>query len=71
MNPSPTNHTVTAALLWFITAQGGHWLITPMRHPDAGTLRTTLVSMQVLVCLAGIVWLWRTGRLKKSAPPAR
>ena len=71
MNPSPANHIVAALLLGFIAAQGVHWLITPMGHPGAGTLRTILVSMQVLACLAGIVWLWRTGRLKKSAPSAR
>lgn len=49
-----------AGFLMAVAAQGGNWLITPMSHPDASTLRTYAVVAQVAICAGVSLWLtWR------------
>lgn len=53
--------------LWFVAANGVHWLITPAAHPDASTFRYVWAWAEVVVCgLAG----WRLiRRARKSGGP--
>ena len=62
-----------AGFLMAVAAQGANWLITPMSHPGASTLRTSGVVAQVLLCLGISLWLmWRQrASLSKAAWPAR
>jgi hypothetical protein len=53
-----------------LAAWAGNWLITPMSHPDATTLRRTLVIAQALVCLAVALFLFLTKRPRVSSSPA-
>ena len=56
---------VLGVVLWFIAAQGAHWLITPANHPAATTFQYVWVWGQIIVCgIAG----WRL--MKRSQPPA-
>jgi hypothetical protein len=49
-----------SGFLMAIGCQGVNWLITPMSHPAASTLRTYAVIGQVILCLGIGLWLiWR------------
>jgi hypothetical protein len=61
---------VTAGFFLTLAAWSGNWLITPMSHPDATPLRTTLVIVQALVCLAIALFLFITKRPRVSSSPA-
>ncbi len=54
----------------FVGAHAFHWFITPMRHPDAGALRTALVAVQALVGIGGAFWLLRSRRRPESIASA-
>lgn len=41
-----------------IAANGISWLVTPMRHPDAGTARTIAVFVQIVVSASVAVLLY-------------
>jgi hypothetical protein len=41
-----------------IAANGITWLVTPFRHPDAGTARTIAVVVQIIVSSSVAVWLY-------------
>jgi hypothetical protein len=51
---------------WLLAADGFHWLITPMNHPEAGTFRYAAVWAQILVGLACTVWARRRIRRASS-----
>jgi hypothetical protein len=53
---------VMCGLLVSLAAQGGHWLITPIAHPDASTARYVGVWMQIIICAAGAAYLARVAR---------
>ena len=53
-------------LLVFVAAQGGHWLITPIRHPDATTLDYAFTWAQIAICLVAGMRL-----IRRSTPPVR
>ena len=50
-----------------LAAAGGNWLITPMRHPDAGPVRTALVVLQIVVGVGLAVWANRRIRIEAEA----
>ena len=54
-----------AGILAAVSGQAGNWLITPMRHPDAGTATTIAVAVLMVVCLGGAFWL-----IARRRPPA-
>lgn len=61
------NSGVLAGMLLMLAASGGHWLITPMRHPDATTLDRALVGVQVIVSFGVGLWLfWRHRRSRSG-----
>ena len=41
-----------------MAADGVHWLITPMAHPEASTARFYAVVAQIVVCIAVAAWLY-------------
>jgi threonine/homoserine/homoserine lactone efflux protein len=54
---------VFAGMLVMIGAIAGHWLITPLRHPDAAQWHQVAVLVQLVGGFGGAVWLaWRHGR---------
>jgi hypothetical protein len=57
--PKYDGNSVAFALLLFIAAQGGHWFITPMRHPNATSLDHWLVALQTLACASAAIWVYR------------
>lgn len=57
---SSTAWGVLAGLMLGLSAQAVHWFLTP--HPEASTLWTGLVVMQLVVAAALGVWAWRKGR---------
>ena len=59
-----------AGLLFALAGWAGNWLITPMRHPDAGPLRVALVVGQAVVCVSVAVWLVLHRRPRAGVPPA-
>lgn len=48
-----------AGMLVVFAAQSGNWLLTPAAHPDASELRRWGVALQVVIGLAGAIWLTR------------
>jgi hypothetical protein len=48
-----------AALLLFVAAKAGHWLITPINHPGASSARVAAVWVQLLAGIALAIWVWR------------
>lgn len=50
------------AFLLTMAADGIHWLITPMSHPDASDARTYAVVAQIIVCGAIAAWVYATRR---------
>jgi hypothetical protein len=61
---------VAAGFFLTLAAWAGNWLITPMSHPDATSLRRTLVIVQALACLAIALFLFFTKRPRVSSSPA-
>ncbi|HEX6587809.1 MAG TPA: hypothetical protein VF039_02210 [Longimicrobiales bacterium] len=59
----------TAGLI--LAAAGGNWLITPMRHPDAGSVRTALVVLQIVVGVGLAVWANRRIRIESGTERER
>jgi hypothetical protein len=56
-----------AGFFFSFAAFAGNWLITPMSHPDASSLRTAAVLGQALLCLGiGLYLVLR--RRPKSSP---
>jgi hypothetical protein len=58
---------VLCGMLVIVAANGVHWLITPMAHPDAGSVATALVVAQVVVCAVGAAWLYARRRTFEPA----
>ncbi len=56
-NLSGFERGVFAGILIAVGASAGNWLITPMSHPDASTLRTIDVAVQAVLALGVGVWL--------------
>ena len=56
---SQQNSFIFAFLSWLLAAQGGHWLITPIRHPLASTTQYVLVWLQIAIGLAIGIWQYR------------
>lgn len=50
---------VLAGVLIMVAAHAGHWFITP--HPEASTIRTVMVAVQLVVAALAAVWAWRRG----------
>jgi hypothetical protein len=59
----------TIGLLFFVAAEAGNWLITPMRHPDASESRRWAVVAQAVICSSVAAWLIIRRRVR--ARPAR
>lgn len=59
-------------LMLAMAAAGVFWLITPMAHPNATTLRSLLVITQVVLGVVLAVWCWvAAGRVgEEPVPPA-
>jgi hypothetical protein len=70
MASSQSYRYLGAFLFALLGARAGHWFITPMRHPDATTLRSALVALQFVVGLGGAIWLLRAERARESDVPA-
>ncbi len=47
-----------AGMLWMLGAYAVHWLITPMRHPDASSVERWFVLGQMVVGFGGGLWLY-------------
>ena len=62
---------MTAGVLMMFAADGLHWFITPMSHPNATSFQTGWVVAQVLVGTIGVTWLIVRNRAAKTAAPAR
>ena len=58
-------HFAAFALLLFVAARGGNWLITPMRHPNATDVQRWLVILQTILSAAGAVWFYRRFKASK------
>jgi uncharacterized membrane protein (DUF485 family) len=54
-------------LLVFVAAYGGHWLITPINHPNATTLDYLFTWGQIVVCLVAGIRLIRRSTPQVSA----
>ena len=54
---SPFAAGVTAGLLLALAGAGVNWLITPNRHPTASSAQTAAVIVQVIVGIAGCLFL--------------
>jgi hypothetical protein len=54
-------------LLLVIAGKGGNWLITPMSHPDAGTLEYVFTWVQIVVCLVAAIRLHRVARARSDS----
>jgi hypothetical protein len=52
---------------WIIAANGGHWLITPITHPEAGVFRYAAVWAQIFAGLALTIWARRKFRALTAA----
>jgi len=59
-----------AAVMWMIGALGGHWLITPARHPDAGTVNVVAAWVQLIGGVALGIWGWRRSTRSGEKPAA-
>ena len=58
---------VLVGILLMLGADAIRWFIVSW-HPDAGAVRTTLVALQLAVCLGGAVWLiLRRSRYSQSS----
>lgn len=54
-------------MMLMVAAQGVHWLINPLAHPDATALRSLLVIAQVVFGVVLAVWCWvAAGRVAES-----
>jgi hypothetical protein len=57
-------------MMLMVAADGVHWLLTPLAHPDATALRSLLVIGQVVLGVVLAVWCWvaagRVGESKKQ-----
>jgi hypothetical protein len=51
-----------------IAANGVNWLITPMRHPNAGTAKTVAVIVQIVVAASVAIWLYLRQRRVPPLP---
>jgi hypothetical protein len=56
-----------AGMLLMLGAIALHWFITPMRHPDAGTIEYWLTGIQAVVGIGGAIWLIVRRRARPSA----
>jgi hypothetical protein len=52
---------VAVVVLATIGGQAVHWFLTPLNHPDASTLRTIGVGIQVVVGFGGALWVGARG----------
>lgn len=68
MTDSSKSDYALGTLLVLIAARGGHWLITPMRHPDATLIDHLFVWGQIIICLAAGLRLIRRSKTPASAP---
>jgi|GEM_PF-5678490 len=67
---TPSQRALSAAVLACVGAQAAHWFITPMRHPDASSLRAGLVAIQARAGFGGAFWLLRSRRSDAADTPA-
>jgi hypothetical protein len=65
-NSSEFERGVFAGLIIAFGASAVNWLITPMSHPDASTLRTIGVAVQAILGLGVGVWLIAHERIKRN-----
>lgn len=71
MTSSVRRGSFTALLGVVLCAMAVRWLITPLNHPDASTLRTVAVYLQLLVGVGlVIVGTLEHRRARDSAPDA-
>jgi hypothetical protein len=56
----------TIMMFTLLGAQALHWLMTPIRHPDASTVRTIAVVVQAFVGFGAVLWLTWRGRPTRS-----
>ena len=60
---------MVAGMLFLVAANAGNWLMTPMKHPDAGPIQRSLAIAQAVVCLVAAIWIIRRHR-SRHAPQA-
>ena len=65
-NSSEFERGVFAGIIIAFGASAVNWLITPMSHPDASTLRTVGVAVQAILGLGIGVWLIARERIKRN-----
>ena len=66
--PSSVRHGLFIAFIGIaLWATAARWLITPINHPDATTLRTVAVSLQFVVGVAMTVVGYRADRRARKA----
>jgi len=69
-NSSEFERGVFAGIIIAFGANAVNWLITPMSHPDASTLRTVGVAVQAILGLGIGVWLIARERIKRNKQTA-
>jgi hypothetical protein len=60
---------MVAGMLVLTAANAGNWLITPMKHPDAGPIQRSLAIAQAVICFVAAIWIIRRHR-SRHAPQA-
>jgi hypothetical protein len=58
---------MVAGMLFLLAANAGNWLITPMRHPDAGPIQQSWAVAQAVVCFVAAIWIIRRHRSRRAA----
>lgn len=68
---SPTQDRFLAGVLCGVLlmwgADGIHWFITPVSHPDASTAQSLGVAAQVILSNGIAVWLWYRARRRPES----
>ena len=59
-----------AGLMCLVAGLGGHWLITPARHPDAATINVVAAWAQVVGGVALAIWASRRAKVASHEPAA-
>lgn len=70
VGPSWGQYELLAGVAGFMAAWAGHWLITPVSHPNANGLQYLAAWVQVIGGLAYCVWATRKARALKAALPS-
>ena len=57
MTQNERSSRVAVGGIWaMVGGQAGHWLLTPLSHPQATELRTALVVVQAILGFGAALW---------------